>query len=786
IRQHGSMTFESRLRARDGHEFPVEVYANFIALYGSSYYTVSARDITERKEAERSRAFLASVVHTAYDAIFSITPEGIITSWNQGAEKLYGFTADEMIGNYAAMLAPPDRQTEVSEALERMRSEGMPQHYETVRQRKDGTLIDISLTLSPIVDASGAFVGSSAIVHDISERKRNERALKESEANLSQAQRMAHIGNWTWDTKKDRIYGSDEFYRIFGMPRQDYITYGQFIDTVNPEDRDSVNTAVDATLQKGEYYKIDYRVIRQDGAEHTVHAEGKVHLDAAGKPDRMFGTVQDVTERKNAEEILEKYRLFSENAHDIVLFIRRDGRILEANAAAVKAYGYAYEELLSLSIYNLRALDIGYHIDEQMEMAYDNGILFEAVHRRKDGSDFPVEVSSQGRTINGQRVLLSVVRDITERKRVEEALCESESNLKRAEEIAMIGNWNWDLVTNRISWSEETYVVWGLKPGEIQPSFDLVVTNVHPDDREFFVTSVNASLYEHHPLSMDFRIIRPDGSLAYVHNEAEILYSPDGKPVRMFGTAQDITERKLIEEALQVAKAQAELYVDLMGHDINNMNMVAMGTLEIALMDMGQDGKLDSSSKPLLDKSLESLKNSSALIRNVQKLQRASVEGIKLQTVDVADVLKGIIDEQRSALGKGVTIYYKNEATSCLVTANELLRDVFTNIISNAIKHSGPDRHLTIGVAVESIVVDGRKFCRVAIDDNGSGIPDPVKDRLFRRFSRGETKAKGSGLGLYLVKTLVEHYGGNIRVEDRVPGDYSKGAKFVVTIPSVE
>ena len=404
---------------------------------------------------------------------------------------------------------------------------------------------------------------------------------------------------------------------------------------------------------------IDYRVIWPDGSRaHTSTRKARSILDVAGKPDRMFGTVQDVTERKNAEAVLEKYRLFSENAHDIVLFVRRDGRILEANVAAVNAYGYTYDELLSLSIYDLRASDIGYHIDEQMDMAYNNGILFEAVHRRKDGSDFPVEVSSQGRIINGHRVLLSVVRDITERKQV--------------------------------------------------------------------------------------------------------------------------------EEALQVAKAQAELYVDLMGHDINNMNMVAMGTLEIALMDMEQDGKLDSSSKPLLDKSIESLKNSSALIRNVQKLQRASVEGIKLQAVDVADVLKGIIDEQRSTPGKDVTIYYKNEASHCLVTANELLRDVFTNIISNAIKHARTDRHLTIGVTVENIVEDGRKFCRVAIDDNGSGIPDEVKDRLFRRFSRGETKARGSGLGLYLVKTLVEHYGGEIRVEDRVPGDYTKGAKFVVMIPSVE
>jgi PAS domain S-box-containing protein len=657
IRHHGSMTFESRLRARDGRELPVEVYANYIELYGSHYYTVSARDITERKAAERDRALLVSIVDTTHEAIISLTPDGVITSWNRGAEKLYGYTAEETTGNHAAMLAPPGRQAEMAENLEKLQSDCQPIYYETVRLRKDGTLIDVSLTLSPIVNSSGAFIGSSAIVHDISERKRNERALKENEANLAQAQRMSQIGNWTWDTKKDRIYGSDEFFRIFGMPRQDYITYGQFIDTVNPEDRDPVNMAVNTTLHKGEYYKIDYRVVWPDGSERVVHAEGEVYLDVAGKPKRMFGTVQDITERKKAEEILEKYRLFSENAHDIVLFVRRDGHILEANAAAVKAYGYTYEEILSLSIYDLRASDIGYDIEDQMDMAYNNGILFEAVHRRKDGRDFPVEVSSQGKIINGQKVLLSVVRDITERKQV--------------------------------------------------------------------------------------------------------------------------------EEALQVAKAQAELYVDLMGHDINNMNMVAMGTLEIALMDLEQDGKLDSSSKPLLDKSLESLKNSSALIRNVQKLQRASTEGISLKAINVIALLESVIHEFRQAPGKELTIDFSRTG-DCMVSADELLKDVFVNLIGNAIKHSRPNRSLTIGISADSVAEHGKKYCRFTIEDDGPGIPDEVKDRLFRRFSRGATKARGSGLGLYLVRTLVEHYGGEIRIEDRVPGDYAQGAKFVVTIPSVE
>jgi signal transduction histidine kinase len=120
------------------------------------------------------------------------------------------------------------------------------------------------------------------------------------------------------------------------------------------------------------------------------------------------------------------------------------------------------------------------------------------------------------------------------------------------------------------------------------------------------------------------------------------------------------------------------------------------------------------------------------------------------------------------------------------VNANDLLHDVFVNLIGNAIKHSPPDRRLVIDVAVGIIEEDGKKHCEVTIADNGPGIPDLLKTKLFQRFAHGKTEVHGSGLGLYLVRTMLEHYGGHIRVEDRVPGDYSKGAKFVVMIPSSE
>jgi signal transduction histidine kinase len=120
------------------------------------------------------------------------------------------------------------------------------------------------------------------------------------------------------------------------------------------------------------------------------------------------------------------------------------------------------------------------------------------------------------------------------------------------------------------------------------------------------------------------------------------------------------------------------------------------------------------------------------------------------------------------------------------VNADELLTAVFVNLLGNAIKHSPPDRHLVIDVALGIVEDGGMNHCEVTIADNGPGIPDMLKTRLFQRFARGKTDVHGSGLGLYLVRTLLEHYGGHIRAEDRVPGDYAKGAKFVVTMPVVE
>lgn len=266
-----------------------------------------------------------------------------------------------------------------------------------------------------------------------------------------------------------------------------------------------------------------------------------------------------------------------------------------------------------------------------------------------------------------------------------------------------------------------------------------------------------------------------DGSLHCVDFSLKPVRDEDGKVYLLIPEGRDITERKRIEMQLRDAKKQAELYVDLMGHDINNMNQMGIGYLEMALESHNPE-----EIKNCISMSLAMLNDSSRLIGNVEKLQRIAAGEAWRESVDVGIMLEDLISQYPDVPGREITINY-DPVTGCTVTGNELLKDVFSNIISNAVKHStGP---LTIDVNLDRVHLDSRDCYRIAIEDDGPGIRDEKKSQLFTRYERGETKAHGRGLGLYLVKAIVESFHGRVFVEDRVPGDYQKGSRFVVMLP---
>jgi signal transduction histidine kinase len=268
------------------------------------------------------------------------------------------------------------------------------------------------------------------------------------------------------------------------------------------------------------------------------------------------------------------------------------------------------------------------------------------------------------------------------------------------------------------------------------------------------------------------------GGVQWVDARVSRLYDPKGRCKGQIIALWDITARKAAEEQQLEAKRQAELYLDLMSHDISNLHTLALGYLEMA-----SDAPGGRYQKSFIDRPIAALKRSSQLIGNVTKLQMANDGYYKSERIDLAGVLSAVLREYGTVQNRAVRLNL-NGRGPCFVQANELLYDVFLNLVSNAVKHTGSGTEISI--SLDRIEEEGDAYYRVVVEDEGPGIPDEVKAVIFERMTRGNTNAYGLGLGLYLVKSLVDSYGGKVWVEDRIRGDPAKGARFVVVLPERE
>ena len=208
----------------------------------------------------------------------------------------------EANGRSISIITPPEKEEESAQILERIKRGERIDNFETIRARKDGSRIHVSVTISPIKDVSGKNIGASSISRDITERKQAEEALRQSEAGLARAQRIAHLGSWELDLKTDALTWSDETYRIFGLTRGQFEgTSASFFQRVHPEDRELLVRMKEETLKNGKPYGVDHRIVLPNGEIKTVNEQAEVVFDEKGNPVRFLGTVLDITERKRAE-----------------------------------------------------------------------------------------------------------------------------------------------------------------------------------------------------------------------------------------------------------------------------------------------------------------------------------------------------------------------------------------------------------------------------------------------------------------------------------------------------
>jgi len=300
-------TIEIEALHKGGYEIPVELSISALNLNGHWHAVGVLRDISERKHVEHEMRLLAAIVESSDDAILSESLDGAILSWNAGAERLYGYTAAEIKGRPISLLVPDDLPDEIPQLLEHIRRGDQISRYETVRVRKDGVHLPISLTISPLHDAAGNIVGCSAIGRDITERKHAEEKLRHSEAGLKEAERIALLGNWELDLVNNILSWSDEIYRIFELdPQQFGASYEAFLNAIHPDDRELVNQAYTDSVANHEPYDIVHRLLMQDGRIKYVNERCETNYDVAGRPLLSIGTVQDITTRRLAELGMQK------------------------------------------------------------------------------------------------------------------------------------------------------------------------------------------------------------------------------------------------------------------------------------------------------------------------------------------------------------------------------------------------------------------------------------------------------------------------------------------------
>ncbi|MHB1134136.1 MAG: sensor histidine kinase [Chloroflexota bacterium] len=484
---------------------------------------------------------------------------------------------------------------------------------------------------------------------------------------------------------------------------------------------------------------------------------------------------QDINERKRTQLELEKYRLLTAQARDIILFVRyEDGRIVEANEAAAAAYGYTREELLGLSIRDVRAVESLGQTLAQMAAAERQGLLFETVHRRRDGTTFPVEVSSRGATAGGERVLLSIVRDISERRKLErereELLAELEAIIAALPQALVVYSKDGD--GRIVQVNRAAQALFGFTTEELEQSL-----------RERW-GAYQAALPDGRPLPLDeappwralqgkethgdILTLQARGRQVWLSLSAAPFRDARGRILGAVATYSDITALHQLEE-------QRKDVLRLVSHDLRQPLTVVRGQAQMLL------GAKEKEGAP--PRELHGLR---AILANTDRLGRMIAELVEASRLEAGEVqlrcervhlpewLPAVA--QRAALPEEAPRLDVQTGDLPLIQADpERLERALQNLIGNALKYSPAGTPVCVRAEIQ-----GREAV-LSVADIGAGIPSADLPRIFERYYRAEEarQHEGLGLGLYITRLIAEAHGGRLWVESQP----NQGSTFYLAVP---
>lgn len=401
------------------------------------------------------------------------------------------------------------------------------------------------------------------------------------------------------------------------------------------------------------------------------------------------------------------------------------------------------------------------------------------------------------REIEFLSIFSSVLAGMIARQQIGESLRQSTDSLVKAQRIANLGNWDWDIVNNRLQWSDEIYRIFGLMPHEFGATYEAFIQSVHPDDRKFVDESVNKALTEDEPYSIEHRIIHPYGSERVVHEQAEIFYDDTNQAIRMVGTVQDITERKHAEEELESQRVLS-MHSDRLrslgemaagiAHELNQPLVGVRGLAEHLLLSIDRGWEI--TNEKIRDKAKLIIEQADRMVHIIEHIRIFARDAGKpeLRPVNVNNVVKSSIDMLGTQLrSRGIELICEFTDDMVLVSANPFsLEEVIINLLINArdaveqrmaAKSGAMSPQIILRTLINQTASEENAI--IEVRDSGNGIPEHIIDRVFDPFFTTKEPDKGTGLGLSISRSIVEGFGGTIQIKS-IP---DSGTTVVISLP---
>ncbi|MBI3523463.1 MAG: PAS domain S-box protein [Betaproteobacteria bacterium] len=491
---------------------------------------------------------------------------GNVTYCNDYLLELSGWRRDELLGQNWFVTVLPDPAPVLAVFEQGIREGNLPLHYENeiVTRLGEHRLIRWNNTI--LRDSAQQIRGAISLGEDITESRRAQTALQESEARLGMALEATGIGIWDWDITRDQWYASPTYFTMLGyLPEAGPSDRTVWLNRLHPDDRQHVADKIGDVLRGDDAsYGYEARMRRADGAWRWVAVLGRVvERDMHGKVSRMRGIRMDITERKrleerNREQFEEqirseaRYRQLFEYAPDGILITDSESHCLDVNSSLCQMLGYRRDELIGLHASNIVAETEIEHIRPALNQIKARADYHrEWRFRRKDGAVLVTDVSA---TLMPDGNVLGVVRDITEYKRARAALEKMQNLLAESERIGKVGGWEFDIDTQKQTWTEEVYRIHEVDDA-YEPTVEQGVNFYTPASRPKIEQAVRRAIKHGESFDVELEIITAKGNLRIVH----AIGKTDMQHRKVFGSFQDITERKLAERLLDGQKRVLEL-----------------------------------------------------------------------------------------------------------------------------------------------------------------------------------------------------------------------------------